>query len=356
MIVSLEELQIEIDKGNVKKQDHPTLPISIYKYTPQCVYTKAWNKTTLICRGLVVDQRNGYVVINPMPKFFNYDEIEGTEVLLKNIGNKYTVTEKLDGSLIQATYYENEVIVTSSGSFTSPQALKAKELLESYSTSPARYIHKGHTCVFEIIYPQNRIVVNYGDTTKLTLITMRNNFSGAEYGTLFYHQLFPKEIDVVKEVPLTILDLEKEMDREDYINKEGFIVMFSSGDRVKFKYDEYMRLHKIISNINEKYIWLALKEGRGLTLENVPDELFNFCKETIKKLEERYSKITAEARDLYEKVVSMEYRKDQAIFILNTGSKVAPVVFAMLDGRDTSQRIWDLIEPENSKKFGAGES
>lgn len=357
MIVSLDLIKKEIENGNIKEQSHPTKEyLSIYKYTPKCVYSKAWNNVTKSCRGLVVDKRTGFVVINSMPKFFNHDEEESKQLLESSLKERrYKVTDKMDGSLIQATFFEGELIVTSSGSFTSPQVLKAKEILNSISTPVSEYIYTGFTYIFEIIYPENRIVVDYKNLTKLTLLAIRSTNEGLEFDLEPFMRDLPQEIDVVKEQPLTIADLLKEVEREDYINKEGFIVRFDNGSRIKFKYKEYVRLHKIVSNLNEKSIWESLKNGIGLNIENVPDELFNFCKETIEKLQNKYSFTIREASALADEAKNLPTRKEQAIYILNKGAKFAHVSFKILDGKDPSQDVWNLIEPEDTSKFGAGE-
>ena len=81
-----------IDKKLITKQDHPTLPLSIYNYTRSCQYESKWDEITLNCRGLVLD-RDGNVVAKPFDKFFNYEE-------LKEIPNEpFEVFEKMDGSL-----------------------------------------------------------------------------------------------------------------------------------------------------------------------------------------------------------------------------------------------------------------
>jgi RNA ligase len=64
-----------IDKGLVVKQNHPTLPLSIYNYSRTTQYDGNWDRYTLACRGLVLDNE-GNVIAKPFPKFFNYEEIK----------------------------------------------------------------------------------------------------------------------------------------------------------------------------------------------------------------------------------------------------------------------------------------
>jgi hypothetical protein len=65
----------------------------------------------------------------------------------------------MDGSLGILFYYRGEWVVTTRGSFTSDQAIRAKKILdEKYNLDLFNW---KHTYLFEIIYPENRIVVRY---------------------------------------------------------------------------------------------------------------------------------------------------------------------------------------------------
>ena len=162
-----EQIDKEVEEGRVRSQVHPSLPLTIYKYTPETVYKRLWNEANLKCRGLVLDAE-GNIVVNSMPKMFNHSEPDGEEVVKKNAGKKYTITDKADGSLIQAALYKGELVVTSSGSFTSTQAEKAREmLLYKYQDFS---LEEDVTYIFEIIYPENRIVLDYGNQESLTFI------------------------------------------------------------------------------------------------------------------------------------------------------------------------------------------
>jgi tRNA splicing ligase len=75
----LERLNKYYDEGLVQKQLHPTLPLTIWNYTPKVQYGvtggqyKLWDDITVQCRGLVTDD-NGVVVARPFKKFFNIEE------------------------------------------------------------------------------------------------------------------------------------------------------------------------------------------------------------------------------------------------------------------------------------------
>ena len=352
MKINLIELNAEIEAGMVNKQDHPTLPLSIYKYSKECVYTQHWNEITLRCRGVVIDD-TGEIVINGFPKFFNHNQLEAQAEYAKRKESdmEYTITEKMDGSLIQVCRYKGQVVVSSSGSFTSPQALKAAELLKPLENE----IEEGWSYLFELIYPENRIVINYGLKVSLTLLAVRNTEDGTERNLSLLDGIF--EIVPTVDYFVNLLEVENEMKRAAFINKEGFIVKFKDGYRIKLKYDEYCRLHKIVSGVNEKFIWEALRAGQDLetSLAGIPDELYDFVKEVTKELNFNYKALETEGKYVYNAALEYPTRKEQAAFVIKNYKDVSALVFAMLDGKDYSDRIWKAIEPETVTRFGFGQ-
>ena len=162
------------------KNDHPTLPISIYNYSRTCQYENNWDEITKSCRGLILDQE-GNVIAKGFNKFFNIEEHKPEEIP----NEPFEVFEKLDGSLGILFWYQGKWILATKGSFTSDQAVRAKEILKKYNFEP---IPKGYTTLVEIIYPENRIVCGYGDEESLIVLSMINNSSGKEldYTSLLY--------------------------------------------------------------------------------------------------------------------------------------------------------------------------
>ena len=138
----LEKLNEYFEKGLVYKQVHPTLPLTIWNYTEKVRYEGLWDEITLQTRGLVTDNE-GNVVARPFKKFFNIEEgkFEPTE--------EFEVYEKMDGSLGIVFWYQGQWVVATRGSFTSDQAIKAKELLKKYNTD---IMFRHLTYCFEIIY------------------------------------------------------------------------------------------------------------------------------------------------------------------------------------------------------------
>ena len=322
-----------ISDGYITIKRHPALPLFIYNYTHRAQYQSVWDETTLQCRGLVCDD-SGNIVARPFRKFFNLSELK---VIPDEV---FDVYEKYDGSMVSVFYYAGEWIVASRGSFVSEQAIKAKELLWQ---SDVNSLVTGYTYVFEVIYPENRIVVDYGDKEDLILIGAFRTGSGREVDI----DLFAEDgFTVAKRYPIANLDNLLEFERR---NAEGFVIRFESGLRAKVKYDEYVRLHRIVSGTNEHSIWEALSSGISLDkfTENVPDEFYAWVKEVSNRMTEQYRNILIECLELFS-TLRGDTRKELALQYIQT--EYAKILFAMLDQRDYSKMIWSLIEPKGEIK------
>ena len=76
MIQILEEYY---NDGLLHKQVHPTLPLTIWNYSPKVQYEGLWDEITIQCRGLVTDDE-GNIVARPFGKFFNYEELDPVKI------------------------------------------------------------------------------------------------------------------------------------------------------------------------------------------------------------------------------------------------------------------------------------
>lgn len=345
MKYDLNILNTYIERGLVEKNKHSHYPIAIYNYSRECQFTQAWDEITLACRGLVLDEE-GNVIARPFKKFFNMEE-------MKSIPNEsFEVFEKMDGSLGILFCYNFEWIFATKGSFTSDQAIKFKEIFER--DHDTLLLSGSNTYLFEIIYPENRIVLDYGDEEKVVLIGEIHTSSGEELDLDFNREL---GLNVVKRYDgITDFKQLKSMIKDD---QEGFIVRFRSGERMKIKGEEYVRLHRLLTNFSNVDIWEALKEGKdiNLLLEKVPDEFDAWVKKQIVDLKANFNVLKTSAvivfqlATLYDKVGT---KKEFAEFVTREVQKeLQGVMFALWDGNEprVDQILWRLIRPKYQKPF-----
>lgn len=169
----------EIDSGYVTERYHPEFgELAILNYTDKAQFDSHWNSVTKVTRGLIYNRKTGEVVARGLPKFFNYGDEAHTGQLDPDtpILGAY---EKWDGSLgIRYRKPDGTFAIATRGSFMSVQALHATELLES---DPSACVHPvdGVTDLFEIIFPENRIVVDYGGMDELIHLGRMHVESGA---------------------------------------------------------------------------------------------------------------------------------------------------------------------------------
>jgi RNA ligase len=380
-----------IERGLVIKQVHPTLPLSIYNYSRSCQYGGQWDDITLNCRGLVLDNE-GNIIAKPFPKFFNYEEHTADEIP----NEPFEVFEKMDGSLGIYFYYERELTYTeryklwfngnyetgmeyceeivpnfddpyyhptpktkggwymaTRGSFTSEQAIKGMEIAKKYNYD--RICVPGFTYLFEIIYPENRIVVDYGKDERLVLLSIVN----PEGNEIPYEDIEMDGWDIVNRYDgVSDYTKLKGMISND---AEGYIIRFKNGMRMKIKGDEYIRLHRILTNFSTTDIWelLMTKGDMNEFLERVPDEFDKWVKSTISELKYAFFQISERAGKLHDGFRYGKYgdvypeptKKEFAEFVLKQQEILRPVMFAMWDKKPYDDIIWKLIRPKWSKPF-----
>jgi T4 RnlA family RNA ligase len=333
----LETLNKYYEDGWLIKQTHPTLPLIIWNYSQTTQYEGKWDDVTLQCRGLVTDT-DGNVVARPFKKFFNMEEDKHTPT------SEFDVYEKMDGSLIIVFWYEGGWVVASRGSFTSEQAVAASKI---FFDKLDHNFSIGITYLFEFTAKWNRIVVDYGDEDNLTLLGAIRTDDETE---ATYEQLemiargancnVVKRYDGIKDYS-TLKGIIKD-------NQEGFVIRFSNGDRMKIKGEEYLRLHKIMTEVSTKSVWEVLSNGDNMEdlLKDVPDEFYTKIKEYENELVNEFNKI----KDTYEWFFSLMQKNDRKHFAFSAKEVKHPsILFSMLDGKDVSPLIWKIIQPEFRK-------
>lgn len=368
--MNLETLHKYHNEGLLMKQTHPTLPLTIWNYTPKVQYESLWDEVTIQCRGLITEDTNGKVLVRPFKKFFNYEEVVGKGVIPSK-GDYVYIQEKMDGSLGILFNYEGEWIMATRGSFTSEQAIRGMEILKRKYPVFDRAWSQEYAYLVEIIYPENRIVVDYGEE-KITFLSvvLNEGFSGWNptdesevHWTTAQMVLRSNGVDeedlVRTEQHFNFSDeLYKSLKEKNETNKEGFVLRFQPGNfRMKIKFEDYVRLHKIMTEISTKSVWECLSRGDDMykILEDVPDEFFDKIDEYVEELtsqyvmlEEEYKWIFNKLRIAYFKVYDRDFTRAEFAKLAKR-YKYPQLLFKMLDGSDYSETLWRLLKPEFRK-------
>jgi len=326
------------EQGKVYMQESPCGNLVLFNYTPETQFSRDWDSITLASRGIIFEKDSGSIIARPFGKFFNMEEHaqEGMEPIPNE---DFEVYEKVDGSLGIIYWYNFRWNVATRGSFSSEQAIKAEKML--YDLYNVERLDPQFTYLVEIIYPENRILIDYGDDEALVLLAVVDTASGKEdsienwthigWGTALKYDF--KCFNAIKAL--------------DWNNSEGFVIRFKNGFRMKIKFDNYVKLHRIMTEMTPKRIFEAWESGIPVSenLEDVPDEIFDEIKEWESKFEKEYGYINLE---VYTNLVyckngledinsNRETRKLFAERALKT--EYHGIMFGMLDGRDVHKAI-----------------
>jgi len=342
MKVDLKIFENYYDNGLLHKQTHPTYDLTIWNYTPKVSFDKLWDEITIQCRGLITDG-NGEIIAHCLPKFFNWEELDP-----KDIPNEpFTMTDKMDGSFGNVFYYDSQWLISSRGSFTSDQSIKGAEILKGCNTKYG--LIPGWNYIVEIIYPENRIVLDYGGAEKLVVLTVFNVETGEEG---FIKNMTSEGWEIVKEYD-SVNDFKsiKEMISDD---KEGYVIKFKSGFRMKIKGAEYCRLHSIVTRISNRTVWEYLKDGRSFDdlIDHVPDEFYTWIKGQTKKFNDMFHITNTICLEIfYNEINDTMTRKEVAEVVLSKDRRYKGILFGLYDGKNVDRMIWQLLYPEYSKPY-----
>jgi|SRR3990167_2783386 len=331
----------------INVQKHPVLPLLIWNYNQKCLYESAWDEYTRVARGLITDL-DGNIIARPFPKFFNFGETEETkpEKLPAEVPQ---ITEKVDGSLGIQYYAGNKVCIATRGSFTSDQAIWATHWIQEKGLIREDFA-EGYTYLYEIIYPDNRIVVDYGSREELILLAMIETETGEEAN--IDNEMANLPISTVKKYKESIEEIITQLPTLD-ANNEGFVARYSNGLRVKMKGDEYKRLHKILTSISARTIWEYLSTGIPIDeiIQRVPNEFCQWVKETEAGLLAIKAALEQQVNDAYNAISSLSTRKEQALVIMANYSDISPLIFRKLDGKKYDDILWKKLYPNHVRPF-----
>lgn len=350
-ILDTTALNHHVYEGNIRTQVHPDFPeLMILNYTEQCTWNKAWDDITLACRGFIFNTVTGEVVARPFSKFFNHDQ-EGAPAL--TLDTPVVVTEKMDGSMgILYQTPDGEWAIATRGSFASDQALWATKFYNDNYADMWEPVD-GFTYIFEIIYPENRIVVDYGDKQGLVLLGKVNKRTGRTRVLRRHETLCPTEVVETHEFKT----YGEVIASDQRSNKEGFVLWNPEADwRVKIKHEEYVILHRFMTNTSPKNIWEVLSAGQdpAETFALAPDEFHEWMKGVIEDLVTKYNALSEDAHRKYESIIESfgyDYWTRAEFAKLAAKEPNSALLFKILDERPIEETLWKMIKPRGDEKM-----
>jgi RNA ligase len=333
-------LAAAITDGYVRRQDHPGAGLAILNYTEKAAYEGAWTRVTLACRGLIYSTVTGEVIARPFRKFFNYGQ---AGVVAMPLDAPVSVTDKADGSLgILYPLPSGGYAIATRGSFASDQAVHATQVWAD------RYAHRftpepGVTYLFEIVYPANRIVLDYGDLDDLVLLAAVDNATGFDVVSVVDWP-GPR----ITEFPYATLA--EALAAPPRPNAEGLVVRFHhTDDRLKLKQDDYVALHRIVTGLTARTVWEHLLTGAPLAdlIAPLPDEFHGWVQAVADAIVADVDTGAADIGKAYAELVdglpAGWSRKDFAAAAVPHPLRWA--LFLVLDGRDVRPELLKRARP-----------
>lgn len=358
-----------MEEGYIRTQTHPVLPLTIYNYTQEVIYSDMWNSATLACRGLILDH-DREVVARPFAKFFNLGDHAQPQMVVSDYPAQ--IFDKLDGSLGILYEYEGHVAIATRGSFDSEQAMWATEWLDANNWTDGighglfKFWPDGVTPLVEIIYPTNRIVVDYKGQEDLIMLGAIRMADGTD--------LYPGEItpwwdgSMARQFPaMGIQDITHDVNSDHHSGEEGVVMVWQKpgepSHRLKVKRVDYVMLHRIVTGMTARKVWEMCKNGDDIEevlSAGVPEEFYDWVRAKERELSTAYAKRIQQLVKSFQQLSTRDDlmknngrsidRKKFALAIKK--SKDKSYMFALLDNKDIGGIVWDALRPGHEVPFG----
>ncbi|MDR0364312.1 MAG: hypothetical protein LBH92_04765 [Bacteroidales bacterium] len=235
-------------------EKHPDADLYIYGYDNRKQNKIIWDNFNINMRGLIVDAK-GNVEAMSFKKFFTFRNYLSPNLIALSEGNSlrlpqedYMITEKIDGTL-GLLYWINDVpYIATQRSFKATNAQRATEILHNKYSYLFDKLDKSKSYIFEVLFPESRVLVDYGDREDLILIGVMDKETGKEETHLHCDIGFPVTEDYTQEYK-HIKNFD-ELKSLNIPNMEGFVITYlKSGIKIKVKFPWFSNAHDTMNEI-----------------------------------------------------------------------------------------------------------
>jgi len=291
---------MKINLSEINKENFYVDPVTVAGETCYLIHPRPtffdWCPDTLHLRSSVWNSEGEPVSLG-FRKFFNL--LEKPHIEPFNSPHRVTAVEKLDGSLLIVSRYKGETIIRTRGTIDATKHDNGNDIELFKRTSLKILLEKleevatdNKSYLFEWYSPSNKIVLNYGDTPRLTLLNIVDHIEYKLWHSItlgvMAHKLqvpipevyeFCKLEDLLKEVPA-------------WVNREGVCIYYNDRQSIrKVKSEHYLKLHAFKSLLTPKAIGTILAEWDPSNKEaflNMVEEKFDFeCREACKPVTDK---------------------------------------------------------------------
>lgn len=300
--VNTEALQPLIAAKAIRIRQHPTEPLDIVNYQPKYSVPQGLAEDPIIneCRGLIFNRETREIVARPFPRMH---ELGPSEELPEG---DQIVFEKLDGSLgVQYMDSNGNWCMASRGNFTHRHAEFGTQMIQELQQQLERENHHfrfnpNYTYLWEMIFPEGKHTVDYGDQRRIALLGVVETATGQEFveapdGTREF--LLPDQSEVpfhvVRQFTGEHFYSAHAMRELDFPNAEGFVVLMTSGPqagrRFKVKFPAYDLRNKEQKGELEQHLYDRRKVGEtpGAIMELTPPSMKGVVYRYLRDLDEK---------------------------------------------------------------------
>ena len=250
MQFDISRLENYIGSTSMCKETHPNGLIHIYGYYSDSTTPSVpnWDDLNINCRGLILDNK-GNVVERPFPKFWTFKQYLSRHHILLNDNQilsipegKFRLLEKIDGTMVCLYWINNKPFLSTQRSFSNIRSIYATKILYQKYEHLFSKIDRRLTYVFEAVYPETNVLIDYGNTRDLYLIGILDKSTGIplslqEIGFPICHDYSSEYSHIQDFNQLVNLNI---------TNQEGFVVYFSNGKMMKIKFPWYQTAHHLL--------------------------------------------------------------------------------------------------------------
>jgi hypothetical protein len=306
-------------------------------------------------RGIILDELNDYKVVRKaFNKFFNFGEKYASEIYWDSA----VIQEKVDGSIISFWWSErlNKWIVSTNGTifardatvpFPDNQVKTFYDMVvcKCFYDEDMNFPYKNHTHTFEIVGPQNKVVIPY-KKEQLYYLTSINNETFEETDFYDYFKYFS---NCPRDYKFDSLEETIEFTKQKYFNtfrNEGFVVKDKFCDRVKIKTENYLRVHRLRGEHSP-----TIKRFIELIKLNEQEEFLSYFpeyREDYKRIKKAYDNFLYDLGKLQDqvdtKIHNISNRKEFALWAKDT--EYPSFCFSLFDqpGKDYNDFMDNLSE------------
>lgn len=238
-------------------------------------------------RGIIINTETLDVVCWPFRKFGNYGEYYADSI----DWNTARVQEKVDGSIMKLWNDGERWRVSTNSAITNDKPVRfgSHSLTELFWEAAEKQhldtdrLDPSETYIFELVSPDNTIVIEYPETA-IYHIGTRSNVTGEEKS---------EDIGIMRPASYPLhsltdcIEAAGKLNAGGKVNMEGYVVVDGSWNRVKVKSPDYVAIHHLLSEMSERKLIEAVLDGES-------DEIRSYypqTKEAFGRYERAYARI-----------------------------------------------------------------